>query len=249
MTSITERQVQAAARDIFTVSPGDEEIVARARDLIPLLREHAAQAEKDRRLTPEVVTAMREAGMFKLTVPREHGGHQLGMRSTLAVTSTLAEGCSSAAWVAMIVAGGNFVFSSFGEQALSDVWGTDPEAAVVGILVPGGTGRRVEGGYVIDGKWGFNSGCRHAQWTLLPVPLSKGDGSEPEVGLLVVPYDDLAIEDTWFVAGMQGSGSETAVATEVFVPDHRIVEASALFAGELQRSGDEDWERRLAITM
>jgi alkylation response protein AidB-like acyl-CoA dehydrogenase len=38
---------------------------------------------------------------------------------------------------------------------------------------------------------------------------------------------DLTIEDTWFVAGMKGTGSNTLVAQDVFVPDHRIVSVPA----------------------
>ncbi|WP_163566550.1 acyl-CoA dehydrogenase family protein [Fodinicola feengrottensis] len=85
-----------------------DSLVSTARTLVPLLREEAPQADADRRLTSRSATALREAGLFRLAVPRSVGGHGSTMRSYLSVTTELGKGCAAAAWVTTILAGGAF---------------------------------------------------------------------------------------------------------------------------------------------
>jgi 3-hydroxy-9,10-secoandrosta-1,3,5(10)-triene-9,17-dione monooxygenase len=75
----------------------------------------------------------------------------------------------------------------------------------------------------VSGKWGYASGCLHAQWAVLGVPPFEADGEAVQQGLALIPLSELRIEDTWFVAGMRGTGSNTLVADDVFVPDHRVM--------------------------
>lgn len=243
MTAIDDRPVALKAADLsFDVSAGHEELLARARDLVPLLAAHADQAEKDRRLPAVVEDALREAGMFKLTAPRRFGGHQADMRTYVAVTSELARGCSAAAWVTMILGGGSFSASLFNDQAQQDVWGANPEAAISGVLTPSAQTRKVDGGYRVTGRWMWNSGCFHAQWTVVAAPLVDADGQMIDLGLLLIPYSDLSIEDTWYVAGMQGTGSNTAIGDDIFVPEHRIISMLGLSVGQHQSQHPDERE-------
>jgi 3-hydroxy-9,10-secoandrosta-1,3,5(10)-triene-9,17-dione monooxygenase len=43
-----------------------QELVARAKALQPLLREHAAEGESSRKLPDTVITRLAEAGMFRM---------------------------------------------------------------------------------------------------------------------------------------------------------------------------------------
>ncbi|MFE3999345.1 acyl-CoA dehydrogenase family protein [Nocardioides sp. YIM B13467] len=243
MTTTEEHPTYTPTRTTSSdVSAGHEALIERARSLVPLLAEHADATEKARRLVPEVEQALRDAGMFKLTVPRRFGGHQADMRTYIAVTSELARGCSSAAWVTMILGGGAFSTSLFSDRAQMDVWGEAPDAAVAGVLTPSATSRKVEGGHVVSGRWMWNSGCYNAQWTVLAAPINDENGQMVDLGLLLVPYSDLTIEDTWYVAGMQGTGSNTAVGDEIFVPDHRIISMLGLSVGQHASEHPEEVE-------
>ena len=55
------------------VEPSASAIEA-ARALAPLAAECAERSERDRRLAPELVRALTDAGMFRLCVPRSLGG-------------------------------------------------------------------------------------------------------------------------------------------------------------------------------
>ncbi|MFD0019910.1 acyl-CoA dehydrogenase family protein [Streptomyces sp. NPDC058382] len=194
-----------------------------ARALVPLLRDNAARTEADRRVAEENIEALAGAGLFRLTVPRRFGGHQADFRTFLDVTSELARGCGSTSWVTTLVNVCNWMVGLYPDRAQQEVWGEDPDARVCGVLAPSATSRAVDGGLVVTGRWGFASGSLHAQWATLGVPVVNASGRQTDQGAALIPMHELTIEDTWYVAGMRGTGSNTLVADEVFVPAHRIL--------------------------
>ncbi|MFH8802125.1 acyl-CoA dehydrogenase family protein [Streptomyces sp. NPDC017936] len=195
----------------------------RAAALVPLLRENAARTEADRAVAQENIAALTEAGLFRLTVPRRLGGHETDFRTFLEITSELARGCGSTAWVTTLVNVCNWMVGLYPEQVQREVWGENPDARVCGVLAPSATTRAVEGGFVVTGRWGFASGSLHAQWASLGIPVVDASGQQIDQGAALVPMHELTIEDTWYVAGMRGTGSNTLVADEVFVPAHRVL--------------------------
>src|SRR5690349_23248149 len=79
--------------------PTTAELVARARALQPLLREHAAKTDADRRVVTECIDALGEAGLFRVSVPKRYGGYETRLRTMLDVSAAVAEGDGSAGWV------------------------------------------------------------------------------------------------------------------------------------------------------
>lgn len=195
----------------------------RARALVPLLRENAERTEAQCRVAEENISALQEAGLFRMTVPRRFGGAEETIRAYLETTVQLARGCGSTAWVTTLVNVCEWMVGLYPERAQQEVWGKDPTARVCGVLAPTAASRAVEGGMEITGRWAFASGCLHAQWAVLGVPVADADGRQVDQCIALVPMDQLVIEDTWHVAGMRGTGSNTLVSQDVFVPEHRIV--------------------------
>ena len=68
-----------------------EELIRRATELQPLLARNAAQAETDRRIPEENIEALREAGLFKLMIPRRLGGYETTIKTQLEVSAALGE--------------------------------------------------------------------------------------------------------------------------------------------------------------
>ncbi|MCX4919028.1 acyl-CoA dehydrogenase family protein [Streptomyces sp. NBC_00687] len=203
----------------------------RATGLIPLLQRNAARTETDRRVTEENIRALTDAGLFSLTVPRRLGGQQTNLRTFLETTSELARGCGSTAWVATLINVCNWLVGLYPERTQQEVWGDDPHARVCGVLAPSATSREAEGGHVVTGRWGFASGSLHSQWAAVGIPLTDSSGRLTDQGMALIPMSDLTVEDTWYVAGMRGTGSNTLVADEVFVPAHRIMSVSKAVTG------------------
>ncbi|EXU68080.1 oxidoreductase [Streptomyces sp. PRh5] len=202
-----------------------------AAALVPLLRENAARTEADRRVAEENIAALSEAGLFRLTVPRRLGGHEADFRTFLEVTSELARGCGSTAWVATLINVCNWMVGLYPERTQQEVWGGNPDARVCGVLAPSATSQAVEGGLVVTGRWGYASGSLHSQWACLGIPVVDVSGDQTDQGFALIAMDELTIEDTWHVAGMRGTGSNTLVADEVFVPAHRIMSVTQAVEG------------------
>ncbi len=201
----------------------DGVLVARAAALRPLLAEHAARSEAERQVVPEVMNALESAGLFDVVVPRRIGGHGATMATQLAVAAELGRACPSTAWVQQIlnVTTWGAARSKGGTQLFEDASaGRRPRFA--GVIAPSGTARRSGESYVVSGKWAFASGSFHASWFTGGVLVQDESGKLVGVGMALMPFSDLRIEDTWFVAGMCGTGSNTVVADSVVVPAGRV---------------------------
>ncbi|MFF4219427.1 acyl-CoA dehydrogenase family protein [Streptomyces nondiastaticus] len=210
------------------------ELVARATALQPLLREHAARIEADRKVTDEVIDALADAGLFKLTVARRFGGHESDMRTLVDVTAAVAEGDGSTGWVVAVVNTCNWLAGLFPLQAQEEVFGADPDARVTGVFTPAtATNHKVEGGWRISGRWYYNSGSWHSTWAVLGLPLTDESGEVADQAMVLVPRTDLEMQDVWHVAGMRGTGSNCLIAEDVFVPEHRVISVPRAIEGEL----------------
>jgi 3-hydroxy-9,10-secoandrosta-1,3,5(10)-triene-9,17-dione monooxygenase len=103
--------------------PTHEELVARARAMIPALRSRAAQQDADRKLAPETIQDFKNAGFFRIYQPKRWGGYEMSPRVFSDVQMALAEGDMSAAWVFGIVSVHNYHMALFDDRAAQDVWG------------------------------------------------------------------------------------------------------------------------------
>ncbi|MEV8610941.1 acyl-CoA dehydrogenase family protein [Amycolatopsis sp. NPDC051373] len=219
--------VTAAERDLRA------DLVERAAKLVPVLTTNAARTEKSRRIPEENLSAIEEAQLFSIMRPKRFGGLQVDFRTKLEVTRELARGCGSTAWATSLMNVCAWFTGLWGEEAQKDVWAERPANRVAGVFAPTGTAEVVPGGYRVSGRWGWASGCLHSQWALVGVPLADESGQPADQGMVLIPMSELSIEDTWFVAGMKGTGSNTLVADDVFVPAHRYVSVLKLIDGEV----------------
>ena len=200
-----------------------DELLERAAALRPVLERNAAKGEEDRRIADESIDALVEAGLFKITVPLRFGGHEVDIRTKLEVSAAVAEGDGATGWVLALINVCHWLVGLYRDQAQQDIFGADPDARVCGVLAPSVETRREDGGLVVSGRWPWASGSLHATWGLVGVLDRDAAGAITEHALALIPMTDLAVEDTWFVAGMKGTGSNTLVADEVLVPDHRLL--------------------------
>lgn len=215
--------------------PTAEELVGRARALIPMLRERAADTERNRMVSPETVRAYIDAGFFKILQPRRWGGWEMHPEVFWRVLMELGRGCGSSAWVMMILGVHQWEFGHVDPRAGDDVWAKDNSVLVGSSYAPWGNCEKVEGGYVLDGTWRTSSGCDHAQWTFLGALGRDADGTPVDRIALLVPRSDYEIVDDWHVFGLSGTGSKSLVLNKVFVPDYRVHSTQAY---EIDDRGD-----------
>jgi alkylation response protein AidB-like acyl-CoA dehydrogenase len=202
----------------------DVDYVNRARALVPLLRKNADETEKRRVVHPDNIEALRAAGMFAISTPRRFGGAEQNLRTFVETVAELGRGCGSTAWVTSLQNGTAFLTGLFGDRCHEDIWGANPQAHFCGVLSnnPSITSARVDGGWQVSGSWGFASGCLHADWALISFPIFDAAGRFQDDVIAMMPMSSFTIKDTWHVAGMRGTGSNTLVGEDLFIPEHRV---------------------------
>jgi len=211
----------STAIDAITV-PTREELVSRARALQPLLREHAAMADAERKAPDPVIDAVTAAGFYRLLSPRQFGGYEAEVRTVLEISESLGQADGSVAWLVGLGATAAWMASHFSDRARSEVFADNGDARIAGAATPG-PARRVDGGLRVSGRWAYASGCPHATWAGIVAIVADDSGQPADAYWCLVPASDLRIEDTWRTTGMRGTGSNTWVGEDVFVPDYRTI--------------------------
>jgi 3-hydroxy-9,10-secoandrosta-1,3,5(10)-triene-9,17-dione monooxygenase len=222
-------------------------VLERAASIRPILERNAAQTDTLRRLPDENVHALKESGLSRLMVPRRLGGLQTDIRTYIEAMAEVGRGCGSTAWVASLVNVCAWLAALFPERAQRDVWGPDRDAWIAGSLAPNGEAVAVDGGWRVTGKWPWASGCLHAQWVACGIHMKNEQGEVVNFGLSLMAIDQVTVEDTWFMAGMKGTGSNTIHAKDAFVPEHRFLPYPPAFSGEYRTEFRDEAVYRVAL--
>jgi alkylation response protein AidB-like acyl-CoA dehydrogenase len=212
-----------------------DEIMRRAAAIAPTLSRNARECDAARKLTPESMAALVDAGMFRIPQPRRVRGYELSLRTLADAVTSLSEACPSSGWVLMVMGAHHWCMGSFPEAAQDELFGDGRDGLVAGTLSSQGTASAVDGGFRVEGRWQFCSGVDHAHWVLLGC---ADPSTHRPVVHLVVPRADLEVDDTWHVMGLQGTGSKDVVAHNVFVPSHRAIDTRILFRGASPHAGN-----------
>ena len=199
------------------------EALRRAHALIPLLKEHAATGETATKVAPPVMEALHETGLLRYLQPKRWGGMELEFVAMVDIPDVLARGDASAAWTVVNLAGHHRLLALWDPKAQEEIWGENPDAGIAsGIAFAQGEGRRVDGGLIVSGKWGFSSGVDHSQWNMLACVV-KEDGKPIDWCMCLIPDSDYEVIDDWQTLGMRGTGSRSVRCNDVFVPAHRVL--------------------------
>ena len=182
-------------------------------------------------------------------VPKRFGGLETDIRTQLEVSREVAMGCGSTAWVTALMNVCAWFVSLGNEQLQRDIWVENPDARISGVFNPTATTTRVDGGYIVNGSWNWNSGCMHSDWAFLGVPLVDEAGEFVQPAASLIPYHELEIEDTWFTTGMRGTASNTAHARDVFVPDHHLLSFPGLLTHNYDTPFKDEVLYRSAFTL
>ena len=194
------------------------EALAAARGLAPLVASLRDGFDRDRTLPGSLVDAIHAAGLFRLWIPRGHGGAELDPLSFLTVLEELARQDGSVGWCAAIAAGYARLAGALPDHAAREIFGTG-RGILTGTLNPTGKATRVAGGFRVNGRWTYGSFIAHADWVL---GNCVTDG-EPDLRLCLVPRSSVAVFDVWHAGGLRGTGSNDYSMTDVFVPEAHTV--------------------------
>ena len=208
-------------------------MVARARALIPKLRERASRTEELRRLPPETEQDLHDAGLFRIVQPRRVGGSELDYVALVDCADALAQADASVAWNFANLASHHWMLGMFDRRAQDAVWSHDANALIASSFIfPAGRARKVDGGYVLNGHWPFSSGVESCDWNMLASVVSSDDEADGiEYRIFLLNKRDYLINDTWNATGLRGTGSNDVQVADAFVPAQMTIAVSHLAGG------------------
>ncbi|MFZ8885474.1 MAG: flavin-dependent monooxygenase [Steroidobacteraceae bacterium] len=215
----------AAAHVLDDQIPSREELVRRARAMLPALKARQSEAYAARRLPAETVREMIDAGFFRILQPKRYGGYEMDPQVFFDVQMTVAEACMSTAWVLGVVGCHPYQLALFDDRAQQEVWGNNPDTLVSSSYQPVGKVEVVEGGFRLSGRWGFSSGSEYCDWVLLGSLIFPESGP-PEMRTFLLPRKDYKIVDNWHTFGLQATGSQDIVVENAFIPEYRTHKAT-----------------------
>jgi 3-hydroxy-9,10-secoandrosta-1,3,5(10)-triene-9,17-dione monooxygenase len=207
-----------------------QEMIDRARALAPRFAERAEAAEEARRIPPQSIKEMLDAGLARILLPKKIGGYGLGFETWFDVMREISKADASHGWCAGLVTHHGHVVGQYPERAQKAVWADGLDVPLAASFAPNTKAVPVEGGCRVSGKGSpFASGVDHSSWVI--VGGMAHDGGEPEWKFFLIAPGDYTVRDTWFTTGMRGTGSKTIVVDNVFVPESRALRLTDLRDG------------------
>ena len=224
----------------------DEALIARARALGPVIREHAETTEKEHRLARPVLQAMREAGMFRLFTPRALGGLEADPVTVAHLAEEIGIVDSAAAWALQAGNTGSWWAGHFPAPGIAELYADGPDLIMAASFSPPHRAEAVAGGYRFTGRGPLASTIHDSPWVLMTGIVFDGDQPRttpfgPLMVGLAIRTSEVQIIDTWQSLGMRGTDSNDVAADGVFVPEARsfvvapVYEPAAPFTGPLYR--------------
>lgn len=208
-------------------------MVARARALIPRLRERAPQTEELRRLPPETERDLHETGLFRIVQPKRVGGSEFDYVALVDCADAIGQADASVAWNFANLSSHHWMLAMFDKRAQDLVWNNNPDALIASSFIfPAGRARKVEDGYVLRGSWPFSSGVDSSEWNMLASVVSSDDEADGiEYRIFLVNKSDYRILDTWNATGLRGTGSNDVEVKDAFVAEPMTLAVSDLGGG------------------
>ncbi|HTE85146.1 MAG TPA: acyl-CoA dehydrogenase family protein [Dehalococcoidia bacterium] len=209
-------------------SPTREELLRRASELVPVLKERAAQTEHMRQLPSETVRDFVDAGLIRVGVPDRYGGLGIEYDAMFEMAWELGRGCGASAWCYALWTVHAMLAGYFPAEGQAEFFASGPNTLASSAFNPmGKKAAPVQGGYRVSGHWEFSSGSDASSWAELGAMTPNG------MIWMLIPRANYEIVDNWFVSGLSGSGSKDIVIKDAFVPSYRVLTPDT--------AGNGDW--------
>jgi indole-3-acetate monooxygenase len=211
-----------------------ESLLDKVKEITPILRGHAEEAEKARRLSRPVVDAMLKAGLYSMSRPKASGGLELDLVTMFRVVEEVARVDSAAGWNLQLSVAAHFLLAWLPEEGAAEILAGQREIILGTSFTPKGQAIPVEGGYRVTGQWPFVSGAHDCSWFLFLPFIMDGDQPRhndqgvPIQRFIWLPAADASIVDTWYTLGMCGTGSHDVAVSDLFVPERHTAALAPL---------------------
>ena len=199
-------------------------LIERARALAPLISQEADEIERTRRLTPPVVSALIENGLYRSLLPLSIGGAEAPLEVFMQMQEEVAKADASTAWCLGQCSVCAMTAAYLDPETAREIFGAPDSILAWGAVA--GEVQSVPGGYRAHGRWNFASGSRQANWLGAHVQVVEADGKKrlkadgtPEIITILFPIASATMYDVWDVIGLRGTGTDSYSVDNLFVPE------------------------------
>ncbi len=183
--------------------------------------------ESIRRLPADLAHQLAEAGVFRIAIAKAYGGAERHPADLIRVIEEVSRADGSVGWCVMIGSVTAALSGFLPPATAHEIYGTDTLVITGGAVAPTGKATRVEGGYIVNGRWQWGSATQNCGWITGGALIFErdkpriGPSGDPEFQLMIFPAKDVEILDTWDSSGLRGTGSHDFQVKNAFVPDDR----------------------------
>ena len=224
----THETIAPEARLPFDIDA--QPVVQAALAMAPKIREYKEEIEREQRMPRPLFEKMREAGFYRMIIPRVHGGLEVDPLTYLRVVEILSATVGSVGWNIANNSIGQLVTLGLPPEGTDELYGNGPAVLAGTAVQGGGEAVRVEGGYRVKGRWQFGSGCQESAWMLGSFqimedgkPIARADGTGTYWRGIFQRSEAEIVPGSWDVAGLRGTGSFDWTVDDVFLPERRVM--------------------------
>jgi alkylation response protein AidB-like acyl-CoA dehydrogenase len=205
-------------------------LMERIKAIGPILEENAAESEDLGRLNAATFEALKSLRMSHIFAAEENGGAQFSPTQGMKLIEAITYYNGAAGWISMVHACITAMGAAFlPDSAIEKIFAPGTENRMSGQGTPTGMLKKVDGGYLLTGKWSYGSGMYHATWSHNAALVDDGTGkpAKDEKGNVIVlcahaPVEKHGLLGNWDVLGLKATGSIDYDARDVFIPDDYV---------------------------
>jgi 3-hydroxy-9,10-secoandrosta-1,3,5(10)-triene-9,17-dione monooxygenase len=205
-----------------------EGVLTEVNELVGVLRARAPETERLRRMHPDNLRQLTEAGVFRLAMPTDVDGYQADEDLIAEVLAQISRGCPSTGWMCTIMVVSNLIPAFLTDEAADEIYAT-PDLRITTTVAPTGQAVPVDGGYRVTGQWVWNTAGVHSNW-FAPACIVPG-AEDSGLRLMLLPTTEVEYQDNWRAAGMAGTATNVTMVNDVFVPAARTILVQDLAEG------------------
>ncbi|MHC8380487.1 acyl-CoA dehydrogenase family protein [Pseudomonas sp. LB3P14] len=226
-----------------------DEMVGRAREIAKKIRADIKQSETDRRMSDENFKLLSDAGLLDLICPTRDGGYGTSFTTFARCVLEIAKASGSAGWLYALQGTGSWSATMFPKKLHDEFFAGPNMSRQAGSVALNGTIKKVDGGYLLNGRWPYCTGAWHSNFGGGGVWLLNEDGSREPGGMVITRMENLTRVDDWYPTGMRGTGSISLEAKDVLIPEHHLLPNGKNMGKADQQGSDPSdfWDFRNAL--
>jgi indole-3-acetate monooxygenase len=173
--------------------------------------------ERQKQISPDIIDRFRTLGVYRAFVAKQFGGWECSPSEFCHLIEAISAADGSAGWVASFGVAA-ILLSALPVSTLRTLYSDTPDIVIAGGIFPARPATRVPGGFAINGRWCFASGCMAADF--ICVGFTASDDKMPGLPrMAVLRSDKVRVVPNWDVVGLIGTGSHDVVVDDAVVPE------------------------------